>query len=75
MAVDVQLGPHLVAGNRRAQDVEPEVGDLLEHERPVPGDLVGAAEPGLRMERLLAPVVLVEAFPHTVDVVVVRGRE
>lgn len=44
-----------------------------EHQGPVLAHLVAPAETGLGMERLLAPVVLMEAVHHGVDVVIVRS--
>jgi hypothetical protein len=60
----------------RPLDVDVEVGDRREQRRPVLAHLLAPPERARRVRRLLAPVVLVEACDHRVDVVrVLRLRE
>jgi hypothetical protein len=73
--MDAKLRPNLIAAGDRAQDVEPEVRDILEHQGPVLAHLLTAAEPDIRMERLFAPIVLMKALHHGLHVVVVRGLD
>ena len=73
-SLPMPLAPDRVAIGHRAQELRAEVGNPIEHRRPVPSHLLAPSERSIGMRGLFARIVVLKASKKRLEVVRVHRR-